>query len=55
LLTRVNVQLLLKSYDSEFLQLTLEFNNEHLQKTKDTSVRSEAEKVKKMVEALQKE
>jgi len=50
-----NTELLLKNYDSEFLQLILKSNEKRKEEIKDESVRSEVEKVKKRVEALEKE
>jgi len=50
-----NTELLLESYDSEFLQLILKSNEKRKEEIKDERVRSEVEKVKKRVEALEKE
>jgi UDP-N-acetyl-D-mannosaminuronate dehydrogenase len=49
-----NTELLLKSYDSEFLRLILKSNEKRKKEVEDKSVRSEVEKVRKMVEALEK-
>jgi len=50
-----NVELLLKSYDSEFLRLILESNEKRKEETKDEDVRNEVEKIKKRLEALEKQ
>ena len=50
-----NVELILKSYDSEFLRLILESNEKRKEEVKDEDVRSDVEKVKKRVKALEKE
>ncbi|MEM3730876.1 MAG: GDP-mannose dehydrogenase [Candidatus Bathyarchaeia archaeon] len=50
-----NTELLLKSYDSEFLHLILKSNEKRKEEIKDETVRLEVEKVKKRVEALEKE
>jgi UDP-N-acetyl-D-mannosaminuronate dehydrogenase len=50
-----NTELLLKSHDSEFLRLILKSNEKRKEEITDDSVRSEVEKVKKRVEALEKE
>jgi UDP-N-acetyl-D-mannosaminuronate dehydrogenase len=50
-----NTELLLKSYDSEFLRLILKSNEKRKEEIKDETVRLEVEKVKKRVEALEKE
>jgi len=50
-----NVELLLKSHDSEFLRLILESNERRREEIKDQSIRKEVEKIRKRVEALQKE
>ena len=50
-----NTELLLKSYDSEFLRLILESNEKRKEEVKDESVCSEVEKIKKRVEALEEE
>lgn len=50
-----NTELLLKSYDSKFLRLILESNEKRKEEVKDEGVRGEVEKVRKRVEALEKE
>jgi UDP-N-acetyl-D-mannosaminuronate dehydrogenase len=50
-----NVELLLKSYDSAFLQLALKSNEERVEEVKDESVRKELGRVRKRAEALEKE
>ncbi|MCJ7634139.1 hypothetical protein MUP77_17345, partial [Candidatus Bathyarchaeota archaeon] len=50
-----NTELLLRSYDSELLRLILKSNDKRKEEVKDESIRSEVEKVKKRVEALEKE
>jgi UDP-N-acetyl-D-mannosaminuronate dehydrogenase len=50
-----NTELLLKSYDSEFLRLILKSNEKRKEEIKDKSVYEEVEKVKRRVEALQKD
>jgi UDP-N-acetyl-D-mannosaminuronate dehydrogenase len=50
-----NTELLLKSYDSEFLRLILKSNEKRKEEIKDETVRLEVEKIKKRVEALEKE
>jgi len=50
-----NIELLLKSYDSTFLRLILESNEKRKKEIKDESVRREVERVRKRVEALEKE
>lgn len=50
-----NTELLLKSYDSEFLRLILKSNEKRKEEIKDTTVRSEVEKIKKRVNKLEKE
>jgi UDP-N-acetyl-D-mannosaminuronate dehydrogenase len=50
-----NVNLLLKSYDSEFLRLTLKSNEKRREEIKDESIRNEVEKIKKRAEALEKD
>jgi len=42
-----NTELLLKSYDSEFLRLILESNEKRKEEVKDEGVRREIEKIKK--------
>ncbi len=49
-----NIELLLNSYDSEFLRLILTSNRRRIEEIKDENVRNEAEKVKKRMEVLQK-
>jgi UDP-N-acetyl-D-mannosaminuronate dehydrogenase len=50
-----NAELLLSVYDSEFLRLILKSNEKRKREMEDENVRIEVEKVKKRVEALQKE
>ena len=50
-----NTELLLKSYDSEFLQLILGSNEERKKEVKDENVWNEVEKIKKKVETLEKD
>jgi UDP-N-acetyl-D-mannosaminuronate dehydrogenase len=50
-----NTELLLQSYDSEFLRLILESNQKRKEELKDKKVQKEAEKVADRVEALEKE
>jgi UDP-N-acetyl-D-mannosaminuronate dehydrogenase len=50
-----NTELLLESYDSEFLRLILKSNEKRKEEIKDETVRLEVEKVKKRVQALEKE
>jgi UDP-N-acetyl-D-mannosaminuronate dehydrogenase len=45
-----NTELLLKSYDSDFLRLILKSNEKRKEEIKDESIRSEVEKVKRMAE-----
>jgi len=45
----LNTELLLKSYDSDFLKLILKSNEKRKEEIKDASIRSEVEKVKKMI------
>lgn len=49
-----NTELLLKSYDSEFLRLILESNEKRKEEIRDEGVRGEVEKVRKRAEALQR-
>ena len=49
-----NTELLLKSYDSEFLRLILESNEKRKEEIKDKTVKAEAEKVAARAEALEK-
>jgi UDP-N-acetyl-D-mannosaminuronate dehydrogenase len=49
-----NTELLLKGYDSEFLRLILKSNEKRKKEVEDNSARSEVEKIKKMVEPLEK-
>jgi len=44
-----NTELLLKSYDSEFLRLILESNEKRKEEIKDADVRREVKKIKKRV------
>ena len=48
-----NAELLLDSYDSEFLRLILTSNEKRKEEIKDPNVKAEAEKVAKRAEALQ--
>jgi len=50
-----NAELLLKSYDSMFLRLILESNEKRKEEVKDESIKKEVEKVRKRVEALERE
>jgi UDP-N-acetyl-D-mannosaminuronate dehydrogenase len=50
-----NVELLLKSYDSAFLQLALKSNRERVKEIKDESVKKELERVRKRAETVEKE
>jgi UDP-N-acetyl-D-mannosaminuronate dehydrogenase len=50
-----NTELLLQSYDSEFLQLILKSNKKRKEEIKDKTVQKEAEKIARRVEALEKE
>jgi len=50
-----NTELLLKSYDSEFLQLILWSDEERKKEIKDENVWNEVEKIKKKVETLEKD
>jgi UDP-N-acetyl-D-mannosaminuronate dehydrogenase len=50
-----NVELLLKSYDSAFLQLALKSNKERVEEVKDEGVRKELERVRKRAETVEKE
>jgi UDP-N-acetyl-D-mannosaminuronate dehydrogenase len=50
-----NTELLLKSYDSDFLRLILESNEKRKEEIKDKTVKAEADKVAARAEALQKE
>ena len=50
-----NTELLLKSYDSEFLRLILKSNEKRKEEIKDKSICEEMESIKKRVEALQKD
>lgn len=47
-------ELLLKSYDSEFLQLILRSNEERKKEIKDEIIYAEVEKVRERAEVLQK-
>jgi UDP-N-acetyl-D-mannosaminuronate dehydrogenase len=49
-----NAELLLKSYDSEFLKLILKSNEKRKEEIKDATVKSEADKVAKRAIALEK-
>ncbi len=50
-----NTELLLKSYDSEFLRLILKSNERRKEEIKDKDVKAEAEKVAARAEVLEKE
>ncbi|MEM2911709.1 MAG: GDP-mannose dehydrogenase [Candidatus Bathyarchaeia archaeon] len=50
-----NVELLLKSYDSEFLRLILESNEKRKDEVMDEDVRGDVEKVRRRVEKLEME
>jgi UDP-N-acetyl-D-mannosaminuronate dehydrogenase len=50
-----NTELLLQSYDSEFLRLILESNKKRKEELKDKKVQKEAEKIAHRTEALEKE
>lgn len=50
-----NTELLLKSYDSEFLRLILKSNEKRKEEMKDPAVKAEADKVAERALALQKE
>jgi len=50
-----NTELLLSVYDSEFLRLILTSNEKRKEEIKDEAVESEVEKIKRRVDALQKE
>lgn len=50
-----NTELLSKSYDSDFLRLILKSNEKRKEEIKDETVRFEVEKIKKRVQALEKE
>jgi len=48
-----NTELLLKSYDSEFLRLILKSNEKRKEEMKDANIRRESERIKSGVEALE--
>jgi len=50
-----NTELLLKSYDSDFLRLILYSNEKRKEEMKDTTIKAEAEKIAVRVQALEKE
>lgn len=50
-----NTELLLDSYDSEFLRLILKSNEKRKEEIKDPTVKADAEKVAKRAEKLQNE
>jgi len=50
-----NIELLLKSYDSRFLRLILESNEERKEEIRDKDVRREVERVRRRAKALQRE
>ena len=50
-----NIELLLESYDSEFLRLILKSNEKRKTETQDKQVSEEVEKVRKRAEVLQEE
>jgi UDP-N-acetyl-D-mannosaminuronate dehydrogenase len=49
-----NIELLLESYDSDFLRLILKSNKKREEEMEDESVRTEAEKIKKRAQVLEK-
>lgn len=49
-----NTELLLKSYDSKFLQLILKSNEKRKEEIKDEDIKSEVEKIRKRVKALER-
>jgi hypothetical protein len=50
-----NTELLLKSYDSDFLRLILKSNEKRREEMKDPTIKTEAEKVAARAVALEKE
>jgi len=50
-----NTELLLKAYDSEFLRLILESNEQRKKEIIDEKVKDEVEKIKKRIEKLEKD
>jgi UDP-N-acetyl-D-mannosaminuronate dehydrogenase len=50
-----NTELLMQSYDSEFLRLILKSNEKRKEEIKNKTVQKEAEKIAKRVDALEKE
>jgi hypothetical protein len=50
-----NTELLLKSYDSDFLRLILKSNERRKEEIKDKAVKDEADKVAARAEVLEKE
>jgi len=50
-----NIELLLRSYDSRFLRLILESNDERKEEIRDKDVRREVERVRRRAKALQRE
>jgi hypothetical protein len=50
-----NIELMLKSYDSEFLKLILKSNEQRKQEMTNENIRREVEKTKDRVETLEKE
>jgi UDP-N-acetyl-D-mannosaminuronate dehydrogenase len=50
-----NTELLLSAYDSEFLRLILKSNEKRKKEMEDENIRIEVEKIRKRVEALEKE
>jgi len=50
-----NIELLLKSYDSMFLRLILESNEERKEEIRDKDIRREVERVRRRAKALQRE
>jgi len=49
-----NVELLLRSYDSRFLRLILESNEKRKEEIKDEDIKSDVEKIRKRVKALER-
>jgi len=50
-----NIELLLKTYDSKFLHLILESNDERKEEIRDKDIRREVERVRRRAKALQRE
>jgi len=49
-----NIELLLRSYDSRFLRLILESNEKRKEEIKDDDIKSDVEKIRKRVKALER-